>query len=52
VIVTMSEPYEGQKVWTGKLIGRDDSWVYLNQKGRASAIPRELVIRVQLDDKG
>ncbi|HEY9893528.1 MAG TPA: ribosome maturation factor RimP [Candidatus Sericytochromatia bacterium] len=52
VIVTMSEPYEGQKVWTGKLIGRDDSWVYLNQKGRANAIPRELVIRVQLDDKG
>lgn len=52
VIVTTSEPYEGHKEWRGKLVGRDDSEVHLNQKGRAIAIPRELVTRVQLDDKG
>ncbi|MDP8965162.1 MAG: ribosome maturation factor RimP [Cyanobacteriota bacterium] len=52
VIVTASEPYEGHKEWRGKLVGRDDSGVHLNQKGRAIAIPRELVTRVQLNDKG
>lgn len=51
VIVTMSEPYEGHKEWRGQLMGRDDTGVYLNQKGRAIAIPRELVTRVQLDNK-
>lgn len=51
VIVTLSEPYEGHKVWRGKLINRDENGVALNQKGRAITIPRELVNRVQLDDK-
>jgi ribosome maturation factor RimP len=52
VIVKTSEPYEGHTEWRGKLIRRDDTGVYLNQKGRAIAIPLELVTRVQLDDKG
>jgi ribosome maturation factor RimP len=52
VIVQASEPYEGHKEWRGKLIRRDDTGIYLNQKGRAIAIPRQLVTRVQLDDKG
>lgn len=52
VIVTTSEPYEGHTSWRGQLIRRDDTGVYLNQKGRAIAIPRFLVTRVQLDDKG
>lgn len=52
VIVETSEPYEGHKQWRGKLIRRDDTGVYLNQKGRAITIPRPLVIRVQLDEKG
>lgn len=51
VILTTSEPYEGNKQWRGNLIGRDDTGIYLNQKGRAITIPRELVTRVQLDDK-
>jgi ribosome maturation factor RimP len=51
VRVTASEPYEGHKEWRGKLIGRDETGVYLNQKGRAITIPRQLVTRVQLDDK-
>lgn len=51
VVITLSEPYEGQKVWRGKLISRDDTEIYLNQKGRSFTIPRDRVIRVQLDDK-
>ncbi|MFE1747738.1 ribosome maturation factor RimP [Coleofasciculus sp. H7-2] len=51
VIVTTSEPYEGQQEWTGQLIRRDEDGVYLNQKGRAIAIPRQMVSRVQLDEK-
>lgn len=51
VIVKTSEPYEGHADWRGQLIRRDDTTVYLNQKGRAIAIPRQLVIQVQLDDK-
>lgn len=52
VIVKASEPYEGHAEWRGQLIRRDEAGVYLNQKGRAIAIPRHLVVRVQLDDKG
>jgi len=51
VIVKTSEPFEGQKEWRGRLIRRDDTEVYINQKGRATAIPRQLVTHVQLDDK-
>ncbi|MBE9124794.1 MULTISPECIES: ribosome maturation factor RimP [unclassified Coleofasciculus] len=51
VIVKTSEPYENHQEWRGQLIRRDESGVYLNQKGRAIAIPRQLVTRVQLDDK-
>jgi len=51
VIVSTSEPYEGHQEWTGQLIRRDDTAVYLNQKGRAIAIPRSLIIRVQLDER-
>lgn len=50
VIVSSSQPYEGQHEWTGQLIRRDDTAVYLNQKGRVVAIPRTIVIRVQLDE--
>lgn len=48
VIVSTSQPYEGQQEWTGQLIRRDDTAVYLNQKGRAIAVPRSLVVKVQL----
>ncbi len=51
VKVTTSQPYEGQQEWSGQLKSRDDNAVYLNQKGRAIAIPRSLVTRVQLDEK-
>lgn len=51
VTITTSEPFEGQKVRSGQLIRRDETAVYLNQKGRTIAIPRELVRTVQLDER-
>ena len=48
VTVVASEVYAGQKEWTGKLIKRDAEAVHLSLKGRAVAIPRAIVTRVQL----
>ncbi|MEC4984854.1 MAG: ribosome maturation factor RimP [Oscillatoria sp. PMC 1068.18] len=50
IIVKTYSPYEGKKEWRGKLQGRDEETLYLNQKGRAIAIPRQLVAKVQLED--
>lgn len=51
VIVKTYAPHEGKKEWQGKLQSRDDQAVYLNQKGRSIAIPRQLVAKVQLDSQ-
>jgi ribosome maturation factor RimP len=51
VTVTASEAYSGHKEWTGQLIKRDQEAVHLSQKGRAIAIPRHLITRVQLADQ-
>lgn len=51
VVVNTSQPYESQQEWTGQLIKRDETAVYLNQKGRAVAIPRSLITRVQLEER-
>lgn len=51
IILTTAEPYAGQQEWTGQLIRRDESTVHINQKGRAIAIPRALVTKVQLDER-
>lgn len=50
-IVSTSQPFEGKQEWNGQLMGRDEQSVYLNQKGRAIAIPRNIIARVQLDDR-
>ena len=51
VVIRTQEPYEGKSEWQGKLVKRDETAVYINQKGRAIAIPRSLIIRVQLDEQ-
>lgn len=48
VTISTSEPNAGHKELTGKLIRRDEKAVYLNLKGRIQAIPRELILKVQL----
>lgn len=50
VEVVLSEPHRGKREWLGKLNGRDDVSVYLNRKGKAIALPRELVQLVQLSN--
>lgn len=50
VIVSTSTPDEGQKEWIGQLIRRDETKVYINQKGRVTEIPRSQITRVLLDD--
>jgi ribosome maturation factor RimP len=51
VEVTTLEPYKGQNTWMGNLIRREDESVHLSQKGRAIAIPRPLIERVQLVER-
>jgi ribosome maturation factor RimP len=49
-IISTSVPYHGHTEWMGNLIKRDEKAVYLNQKGRSIAIPRDLVASVLLAD--
>ncbi len=50
VTVKTFAPYKQHKQWQGNLQGRDDEAIYLNQKGKAIAIPRDLVATVRLQD--
>lgn len=51
VIIKAYAPYQEQKQWRGKLQGRDENLVYLNQKGKLISLPRENIAKVQLDDQ-
>lgn len=50
VRVTTTQAEDPQSELKGQLIRRDDTTIYLNQKGRTIEIPRELVSKVSLDD--
>jgi len=50
VLVTTSPPYEGKQEWAALLVRRDETSVYLNQKGRVVAIPLAAITKVQIDD--
>ena len=50
VLIRTSEPYKGYKEWSGKLVRRDETAVYLNQKGRQMAIPRSVIAEVLLQE--
>lgn len=52
VVVFTSPAYQGQPQWSGQLIRRDETAVYLNQKGRVVEIPRSLITRVQIEERG
>ncbi|MEO1340171.1 MAG: ribosome maturation factor RimP [Cyanobacteria bacterium J06635_13] len=43
-------PYKNKKQWQGRLQKRDDAAIHINDKGKAIAIPRDLVAKVQLED--
>jgi ribosome maturation factor RimP len=50
VVVWTSPPYQGQEQWSGQLIRRDETAVYLNQKGRVVEIKRSVITKVDLDE--
>ncbi len=52
VQVTTTEPLDNKTEWQGQLIRRDETAIYLSQKGRTVTIPRTLVGKVSLDDNG
>ncbi len=48
VMLETHTPHKKKTQWEGSLKGRDESFVYLNCKGRIVKIPRELVQEVTL----
>jgi ribosome maturation factor RimP len=50
VQVTTHQPIDSKTEWQGQLIRRDETTIYLSQKGRTIQIPRELVSKVYLHD--
>ncbi|MGL5061610.1 MAG: ribosome maturation factor RimP [Microcoleus sp.] len=51
VTVTTAESQSRIKEWKGQLIRRDETAVYLNQKGRQVTIPRPQIVKVELDEE-
>jgi ribosome maturation factor RimP len=50
VIVTTQDSQGKPKEWRGKLQGRDENSLYLNQKGRAIALEQATILSVRLDE--
>ena len=48
--VKATEPDSRIKEWKGLLLSRDETAVYLNQKGRQVKIPRPQIVKVELDE--
>ncbi len=44
-------PYKNHQQWQGRLQHRDETAVHINKKGKAIAIPRNLIAKVELDDE-
>ena len=51
VTVNTYEPYKGKNHWIGQLVSRDQTAVYINQKGRQAGIPRYLINTVELQEE-
>jgi len=50
VIVSTKAAAESIKEWRGQLLRKDETAVYLNQKGKSIAISRQDITRVELDE--
>ncbi|HEY9844590.1 MAG TPA: ribosome maturation factor RimP [Candidatus Caenarcaniphilales bacterium] len=51
ITVHTCEADESQKQRSGQLLGRDETSLYLNQKGRKVKIPRDSITQVQLNEQ-
>jgi ribosome maturation factor RimP len=52
VMVETNTEYKKRTQWEGNLQGRDEKAIHINCKGKMVAIPRDIVTRVKLENKG
>ena len=51
VVVETVSPFKNRQQWSGRLQGRDEESLFINQKGKIMTIPRELVAKVEIDEQ-
>lgn len=51
VIVETLTPFKNNQRWSGRLQGRDEKSILINQKGKIMTIPRQLVAKVEIDER-
>lgn len=51
VMVETNTEYKKNTQWRGNLQGRDEKAIHINCKGKMVAIPRDIVIKVQLENQ-
>ncbi len=51
VIVETLTPFKNNQRWLGRLQGRDEKSILINQKGKIMTIPRQLVAKVEIDER-
>ncbi|MEM9272510.1 MAG: ribosome maturation factor RimP [Cyanobacteria bacterium P01_F01_bin.143] len=51
VVVETVSPFKNRQQWSGRLQGRDEESLFINQKGKIMTIPRELVAKVEIDER-
>ena len=51
VIVETFTPFENHQQWSGRLQGRDEKSIFINQKGKIMTIPRQLIAKVEIDER-
>ena len=51
VIVETVSPFKNRQQWSGRLQGRDEESIFINQKGKIMTIPRKLIAKVEIDER-
>lgn len=51
VIVETFTPFKNHQQWSGRLHGRDEKSIFINQKGKIMTIPRQLIAKVEIDER-
>ena len=51
VIVETVSPFKNRQQWSGRLQGRDEESLLINQKGKIVTIPRKLISKVEIDER-
>ena len=50
-IVETVSPFKNRQQWSGRLQGRDEESLFINQKGKIMTIPRKLIAKVEIDER-